>query len=76
MDLRNRQTEGQMAQTQDRQPGIESAMDPRPVYENENHIGTDKLKGKVALITGMTAESEELSQSLMRKKEQTLRSCT
>ncbi|ASB90991.1 SDR family oxidoreductase [Bacillus sonorensis] len=52
MDLRNRQTDGQPAQTQDRQPGIESVMKPRPVYEHDNHKGTDKLKGKVALITG------------------------
>lgn len=40
------------AQTQDRQPGIESVMNPRPIYEDENYKGTDKLKGKVALITG------------------------
>ncbi|QHZ48559.1 SDR family oxidoreductase [Bacillus sp. NSP9.1] len=52
MDLRHRQTNGQPAQTQDRQPGVESVMDPRPIYEVENHKGTDKLKGKVALITG------------------------
>ena len=52
MDLRNQQTNGQPAQTQDRQPGIESVMNPRPIYEDENYKGTDKLKGKVALITG------------------------
>ncbi|MGG3623578.1 SDR family oxidoreductase [Bacillus gobiensis] len=43
---------GQPAQEQNRQPGIESDMNPTPVYEDENHIGTGKLKGKVALITG------------------------
>lgn len=40
------------AQTQSRQPGIESEMNPSPVYEYENYKGADKLKGKVALITG------------------------
>lgn len=40
------------AQTQSRQQGIESEMNPSPVYEYENYKGADKLKGKVALITG------------------------
>ncbi|MCY8131552.1 SDR family NAD(P)-dependent oxidoreductase, partial [Bacillus spizizenii] len=40
------------AQTQNRQPGIESEMNPSPVYEYEDYKGADKLKGKVALITG------------------------
>ncbi|MDY7433699.1 SDR family oxidoreductase [Bacillus sp. V26] len=40
------------AQTQNRQPGIESEMNPSPVYEYEHYKGADKLKGKVALITG------------------------
>ena len=34
------------------QPGIESIMMPRPVSENPNYIGTGKLLGKVAIITG------------------------
>ncbi len=33
-------------------PGYESEMDPQPVYIRENYKGSDKLKGKVALITG------------------------
>jgi NAD(P)-dependent dehydrogenase (short-subunit alcohol dehydrogenase family) len=39
-------------QHQERQPGIESAMKPRPRAEDENYKGCDKLQGKVALITG------------------------
>lgn len=35
------------AQTQSRQPGIESEMNPSPVYEYEDYKGADKLKGKV-----------------------------
>jgi NAD(P)-dependent dehydrogenase (short-subunit alcohol dehydrogenase family) len=42
----------QPPQTQDRQPGIESEMTPRPQAEDNNYKGSDKLKGKVALITG------------------------
>ncbi|UQZ34528.1 NAD(P)-dependent oxidoreductase [Paenibacillus sp. PK3_47] len=39
-------------QHQDRQPGLESLMSPRPISENPEHCGSGKLKGKVALITG------------------------
>lgn len=39
-------------QRQVRQPGVESLMVPRPIVENPNYIGSGKLKGKVALITG------------------------
>ena len=39
-------------QTQDKQPGIESEMTPRPVAEDPKYQGSGKLKGKVALITG------------------------
>lgn len=39
-------------QRQLRQPGVERLMVPRPIIENRNYIGTGKLKGKVALITG------------------------
>ncbi|HWL23116.1 MAG TPA: SDR family oxidoreductase [Ureibacillus sp.] len=39
-------------QRQYRQPGIESLMVPRPIIENPNYHGSNKLKGKVALITG------------------------
>ena len=39
-------------QRQLRQPGLESLMHPRPIIENPNYLGSSKLKGKVALITG------------------------
>jgi NAD(P)-dependent dehydrogenase (short-subunit alcohol dehydrogenase family) len=39
-------------QRQLRQPGLEKLMVPRPIIENPNYIGSGKLKGKVALITG------------------------
>jgi NAD(P)-dependent dehydrogenase (short-subunit alcohol dehydrogenase family) len=39
-------------QHQERQPGIESEMDPRPKYRGEHYEGSGKLDGRVALITG------------------------
>ncbi len=39
-------------QHQDRQPGIESQMNPRPAFDNPNYVGSGKLKDKVAIITG------------------------
>jgi NAD(P)-dependent dehydrogenase (short-subunit alcohol dehydrogenase family) len=42
----------QPPQQQDRQPGIESEMSPRPKAEDRQYKGSGKLKGKVALITG------------------------
>jgi NAD(P)-dependent dehydrogenase (short-subunit alcohol dehydrogenase family) len=42
----------QPPQHQDRQPGIESAMTPRPRAEGHAYRGSGKLQGKVALITG------------------------
>lgn len=39
-------------QKQDKQPGIESVMNPRPIYDNPNYKGSGKLLSKVALITG------------------------
>ncbi|MGF2616299.1 SDR family oxidoreductase [Rossellomorea aquimaris] len=44
--------DGLTPQTQAKQPGVETEMDPVPVYELESHVGSGKLKGKVALITG------------------------
>ncbi|MGZ5135476.1 MAG: SDR family NAD(P)-dependent oxidoreductase, partial [Flavitalea sp.] len=38
-------------QHQDKQPGIEKEMTPRPIYDNDEP-GSGKLKGKVAVITG------------------------
>ncbi|OZB94953.1 glucose 1-dehydrogenase [Paenibacillus sp. XY044] len=39
-------------QHQHGQPGIEYVMNPLPVSENPNYVGTGKLKDKVAIITG------------------------
>lgn len=39
-------------QTQDRQPGIETEMTPRPKAKGREYKAADKLLGKVALITG------------------------
>ncbi|KAB8130720.1 SDR family oxidoreductase [Gracilibacillus oryzae] len=45
------QKEGTPRQKQDRQPGFESEMTPLP-HQPTDYKGSDKLKGKVALITG------------------------
>lgn len=37
---------------QDRQPGIEKDMKPRPITELDDYAAGGKLKGKVALVTG------------------------
>lgn len=39
-------------QRQLRQPGLESLMIPKPIIENPHYKGSEKLKGKIALITG------------------------
>src|SRR5690625_2349008 len=39
-------------QQQFQQPGIESEMNPVPEYIREDYKGSNKLEGKVALITG------------------------
>ncbi|WP_213524914.1 SDR family oxidoreductase [Paenibacillus sp. J31TS4] len=39
-------------QHQSDQPGMESLMEPRPVYDNPAYKGSGKLTGKVAVITG------------------------
>lgn len=31
---------------QEEQPGIKSEMEPEPIYDNENYIGSNKLKEK------------------------------
>ena len=42
----------QPPQHQDRQPGIEKEMTPRPKASDPAHRGSGKLEGKVALVTG------------------------
>lgn len=39
-------------QTQNKQPGAETEMNPQPIYDDPNYKGSEKLSGKVALITG------------------------
>jgi len=40
------------AQHQEQQPGFESLMNPKPVAEDGAYLGSAKLKGKVAIISG------------------------
>jgi Dehydrogenases with different specificities (related to short-chain alcohol dehydrogenases) len=40
------------SQHQDQQPGIESLMNPLPIADDAAYIGSTKLKGKVAIISG------------------------
>ncbi|TVY11231.1 SDR family oxidoreductase [Paenibacillus cremeus] len=40
------------SQHQDRQPGIESLMNPLPLFDNPNYKASGRLKDKVAIITG------------------------
>ena len=39
-------------QHQNKQPGIEAIMNPAPIFDNPNYIASNKLKDKVAIITG------------------------
>ncbi|MEB3212169.1 MAG: hypothetical protein VKL39_12480 [Leptolyngbyaceae bacterium] len=39
-------------QSQERNPALESEMTPKPEYDDPNYRGSDKLRGKIALITG------------------------
>ena len=39
-------------QSQNVQPGLEYKMDPLPIFDNPNYIGSGKLKDKVAIVTG------------------------
>lgn len=40
------------SQKQTKQPGLESAMDPKPVFEDPEYKASGRLSGKTALITG------------------------
>ncbi|QDI91143.1 SDR family oxidoreductase [Salicibibacter halophilus] len=51
MDPREMQIGRTPRQRQDKQPGIESQMQPKPAQPTD-YKGTDKLKGKASLITG------------------------
>ena len=39
-------------QKQNEQPGMEYVMNPLPIFDNPNYKGSDKLKDKIAIITG------------------------
>jgi NAD(P)-dependent dehydrogenase (short-subunit alcohol dehydrogenase family) len=39
-------------QQQSQQPGIESVMNPKPIYDNPSYQSSGKLQGKVAIISG------------------------
>lgn len=39
-------------QSQEEQPGLEFLMNPKPIFDNPNYKGSEKLKNKVAIITG------------------------
>lgn len=39
-------------QAQNKQPGMEYLMNPRPMFNDPNYIGSGKLMNKVAIITG------------------------
>lgn len=39
-------------QHQDKVVGIENIMDPRPIFDDPNYIGSNKLKDKVIILTG------------------------
>ncbi|WP_077624489.1 SDR family oxidoreductase [Sediminibacillus massiliensis] len=52
LDKQKPMSDGVPVQFQSEQPGVEGEMDPKPIHELDSHIGTGKLKDKVALITG------------------------
>ncbi|ERI89986.1 oxidoreductase, short chain dehydrogenase/reductase family protein [Clostridiales bacterium oral taxon 876 str. F0540] len=39
-------------QAQNKQPGIEKIMDPRPIFEDSDYKASNKLLGRTAIITG------------------------
>lgn len=52
MQEQNELQGAQPPQHQERQPGIESEMTPRPAYQGEQQDVFSKLAGKVAIVTG------------------------
>jgi hypothetical protein len=57
-------------------PGHEREIRPAPMYEAPGYKGSEKLKGKVALVTGATAGSGGPLPCFTRAKEPTSRSST
>ena len=52
MTSRQREPKGPMKPQTQPKPGLDSEMDPKPRFQAPLYKGSDKLKGKVALITG------------------------
>lgn len=50
-NIENKQVDGTPPQEQEKQPGIESKMNPLPTQPKE-YVGSGKLAGRVAIITG------------------------
>lgn len=50
-------------QHQDRQPGIEAEMEPRPKAEGRADRGSGKLEGKVAIITIEDISAEQIERT-------------
>jgi NAD(P)-dependent dehydrogenase (short-subunit alcohol dehydrogenase family) len=50
--MTKKSAEKQPPQKQKQQPGIENQMTPKPISDNPQYRGADKLKDRVALITG------------------------
>ncbi|MDT8285832.1 MAG: SDR family oxidoreductase [Elusimicrobiales bacterium] len=49
---KNKKTDEFPPQHQDRMPGLEKEMRPRPLYKGEWYKGSGKLKGRKAIVTG------------------------
>ena len=52
MSKKNGQVKTFPPQSQDKQPGLETKMNPAPIVYEADYVGSDKLKGKGAIITG------------------------
>ena len=48
----NKQPKPPFPKQHQEKPGLESQLEPRPRYNASSYKGSDKLQGKVALITG------------------------
>lgn len=51
-DMKSKYPEHIEGESQDSRPGLEEAMETKPVYDDDSYQGSHRLQGKVALITG------------------------